>query len=92
MGNWMEALALHYDALKGRYPDDTLMILFDIDGTIVDMRYLIMRVLQDYDHEHGTAYFQSLRVAGITVHENNVATLLAEMEVPSKARPRVLKW
>ncbi|MCH8103389.1 MAG: hypothetical protein IIB28_09595 [Chloroflexi bacterium] len=92
MGNWMGALALHYDAVRRRYPDETLMILFDIDGTIVDMRYLIMRVLQDYDLEHGTGYFQSLDVAGITVHENDVGTLLDEIKVPSETQPAVLKW
>ncbi len=92
MGNWMEALALHYDATRRRYPDETLMILFDIDGTIVDMRHLIMRVLQDYDREHGTTYFRRLNVAGITVHENDVGTLLAETGVPSGTRANVLKW
>ena len=46
MANWMKRLALHFEKTKRLYPQENLMILFDIDGTIVDMRSLIHYVLR----------------------------------------------
>lgn len=37
MREWMKRLALHYERVKYLQPEDKLMILFDIDGTILDM-------------------------------------------------------
>ncbi len=92
VNNWMKELALHYDATRRRYPDDTLMILFDIDGTIVDMRHLVLNVLQGYDRAHGTTYFGHLDISSITVHENRVEDLLGELMLPPETREDVLKW
>jgi hypothetical protein len=38
MNSWMQRLSQHYDRMRRHYPDDELMILFDIDGTILDSR------------------------------------------------------
>ena len=38
------------------------MIMFDIDGTILDMRYMIVHVLKAYDSEHGTDLFHGLTI------------------------------
>lgn len=92
LGNWMTELSLHYDATRRRYPGDTLIILFDIDGTIIDMRYVVLRVLQDYDRENRTAFFRHLNVSAITVHENKVGDLLEELKLPPEVRAGVLKW
>ncbi|MCG8605636.1 hypothetical protein MJD09_11640, partial [bacterium] len=63
--NWMAELAAHYEKTKKKYPNDRLMILFDIDGTILDMRYMVYGVLQTYDCEHKTRFFQNLRIDDI---------------------------
>lgn len=34
MRAWMKRLALHYERVKYLQPEDKLMILFDIDGTL----------------------------------------------------------
>ncbi len=36
--DWMRRLAKHYERVRERYPGERLIVLFDIDGTILDMR------------------------------------------------------
>ena len=40
MTNWMAALAAHHARMRRQYPTDELLILFDIDGTILDLTVL----------------------------------------------------
>ena len=56
--DWMKALATCFDEARRDSPEARLMLLCDIDGTIIDMRYLILHVLHAYDAEHGTRYFE----------------------------------
>ncbi|MCG3211989.1 MAG: hypothetical protein FOGNACKC_05635 [Anaerolineae bacterium] len=90
--SWMSELAAHYESMKQRYPNDNLLILFDIDGTILDMRYLVQFVLHRYDQLHGTRYFAQLQPEAITVHENQIAPLLAELDVPEAEREKIRHW
>ncbi len=90
--DWMHALSVHYEAACRDYPDRPLMLLCDIDGTIIDMRFMILAVLQAYDQVHGTRFFRRLTVDDIHVHENQVGELLAELRVPLERRPAILAW
>jgi len=90
--SWMTELAAHYENIRQRHPYDKLLILFDIDGTILDMRYLIGYVLQGYDRIHGTAHFQNLTANAITVHENQIAPLLAALNIPVAEHPQIMDW
>ncbi|MCH7625332.1 MAG: HAD family hydrolase [Chloroflexi bacterium] len=92
MTNWMKKLALHYNKTKRLYPQETLMILFDIDGTIVDMRFLIHYVLREFDRLHGTELFGDLQVVDITVHENHVDELLEQLEIPKDQQRHILEF
>ena len=76
MDTWMKKLAQHYENVRSIYPDDQLIVLFDIDGTILDMRHMVLRVLYSYDQAHGTDYFHGLKLSDIDVHENHVESLL----------------
>jgi hypothetical protein len=38
-GDWMRSLALHLRRMRHAYPDDELVVAFDIDGTIIDTRH-----------------------------------------------------
>ena len=80
--NWMSTLASHYDELREKYPEDRLLILFDVDGTILDMRSMVFYVLKAYDRVHETKYFQKLQPSDINVHENQVEDLLSDVQVP----------
>ncbi|MBN2515362.1 MAG: hypothetical protein JXC33_04945 [Deltaproteobacteria bacterium] len=79
MNEWMHKLAVHYESVKQTYSHDKLIILFDIDGTILDMRYMILYVLRSYDHYHDTRYFKNLRISDITIHESNINDFLLEI-------------
>ena len=92
MQNWMKKLALHYEKTKQRYPNSNLMILFDIDGTILDMRYLIHHVLEAFDGKHGTRFFKNLSINAIRHHENQIESLLIQLDIPPKYRGEILSW
>jgi hypothetical protein len=88
----MRNLADHYAAAQRRYPDDDLMIVFDIDGTILDMRHMVLHVLLEYDRAHASEHFYGLCVADIDVHENRLEPLLVRLDVPEEIRQNVLSW
>lgn len=92
MPSWMKRLAQHYDQIRKRYPEDELLILFDIDGTILDMRCMVHHVLKAFDEAHDTDFFKSLVVDDISVHENQVDHLLEGMNLPRAQRERVHRW
>jgi hypothetical protein len=58
--SWMRDLAFHYESMRKTYPEDRLLIVFDIDGTILDTRYMIVSILHAYDRENGTRHFRFL--------------------------------
>jgi len=92
MNDWMNRLARHYKEAQRLYPNDRLLILFDIDGTILDMRYMIHYVLKDYDHHHGTAFFETLKVGDITVHETEIEQLIGMLSIPPERRSDIYEW
>ena len=90
--NWMAELAHHHNKTRRQYPEDRLLILFDIDGTILDMRYMVLRVLQSFDKEYNTRFFRKMQVVDIKVHENQVDRLLADLQIPSDKQGEILDW
>jgi hypothetical protein len=55
---WMRSLSEHYERIRRQNPTDELCVVFDIDGTILDLRHLVVHVLLGYDREHGTDHFR----------------------------------
>ena len=92
MKNWMTKLASHYARAAKAHPDENLVILFDIDGTILDMRYMILHVLAAFDRQHGTRFFNDLRLPDIHVHENQVDSLIARMNFSDLQKEAILEW
>lgn len=92
MSDWMRQLSAHYGRLRSEFPHDPLMIVFDIDGTILDMRHLVWHLLVAFDREHGTRHFFGLTPADITRHENHIDELLVDLAVPSSVREHVRQW
>ena len=90
MKSWMTTLARHYDKVRERYPDDELLVLLDIDGTILDMRHMILYLLRKYDQQHGSAFFEGLQLGDIDLHENHVDDLLGRLNLPRLQRRKVL--
>lgn len=83
MNNWMTQLASHYNRTRDRYPDDRIMIVFDIDGTILDMRYVILYVLKAFDENHNTRHFVDLKVSDIDFHEEHIRSFLDRLNISS---------
>lgn len=92
MTHWMAKLATHYAQMRQKYPEDPLIIVFDIDGTMLDLRYMMLHVLQSYDREHGTEYFRNLTILDIDVHEHVIDTLLARFSLPEQAHIEIERW
>ncbi len=90
--DWMRRLADHYARFRQDYPDDRLLIVFDIDGTILDLRHMVRHVLLDYDRAHGSDFFHGLGVEEVDVHENRVEEFLTARALPAQTRERVLSW
>ncbi len=85
----MAALADHYAAVRGSDPAAQLCVVFDIDGTILDLRHQVAYVLCAYDRARGTEHFHGLVASDITVSENDVDGLLESLEVPVEIRTDV---
>jgi hypothetical protein len=92
MASWMKKLAKHYNKIRARHPDDELLILFDIDGTILDLRHMLLHVLRAYDQAHETGLFEKLTISDLRVHENQVDQLLDRLNVPRAQREKVENW
>lgn len=89
---WMRDLAFHYETMRSAYPDDKLMIVFDIDGTIIDHRHMTLSVLQAYDREHGTHYFANLVSDDMTVPPYEVSAILKEYAMTAATREDIAAW
>jgi hypothetical protein len=83
---WMRALARHHAEARDRYPANDLVVVFDIDGTILDLRYLTAHALLAYDRARGTDLFHGLVAEDVTVPEGHVGTLLEDLGVPEEHR------
>ncbi|MEX2275299.1 MAG: HAD family hydrolase [Actinomycetota bacterium] len=87
--DWMRALAEHVTSVRRRKPDAQLCVVFDIDGTILDLRHQIVHVLYAYDRARGTELFHGLVASDVTVSENHVDRLLETLDVPVEFRSDV---
>ncbi len=88
----MQKLARHYETIRGASLGEKLMIMFDIDGTILDMRYMIVHVLKAYDSEHGTDLFHGLTIRDVRVHEAEIGKMLDKLEICPDQRFHLLNW
>jgi phosphoglycolate phosphatase-like HAD superfamily hydrolase len=84
--NWMRVLADRYEAARRDHPLDELCVVFDIDGTILDLRHLVVHVLLAYDRARRSNLFHGLVADDITVSENQVDALLDGLDVPEERR------
>ena len=91
-GDWMRILAEHVANVRSTHPDDELAIVFDIDGTIVDARHLVVHLLLSYDREGGTDLFRGLTVADVVDHETQVDEILSRFDLSEGLRRDVRSW
>ena len=89
---WMNRLARHHGVMRLRYPEDRLLVVFDIDDTILDLRHMILHVLRSFDRCHETGYFRHLFPRDIGVGENEIERMTAELCLSAHERRRVEEW
>jgi phosphoglycolate phosphatase-like HAD superfamily hydrolase len=90
--SWMHRLVTHYRDVRLRNPDQQLVVVFDIDGTIIDTRHLIHRTLLAFDRAQATNHFRQVTVDEIDVHETEVEQLLARLSLTDEERREVLAF
>ena len=88
----MRTLADHYASVRRAHPTRELCLVFDIDGTILDLRHLTAHVVLAYDRGSGTDLFHGLVPEDITVSENHVEALLESLNVPQRHRRDVAEY
>jgi hypothetical protein len=82
----MRTLSAHYERARSDFPDDELCIVFDIDGTILDMRHLVVHVLLAYDRRCGTHHFRGLVAGDVERHEDEIDGILDDLDVDPSIR------
>jgi phosphoglycolate phosphatase-like HAD superfamily hydrolase len=92
MKEWMSRLAAQQRDMRRRYPDGRLIVVFDIDDTILDLRHMILHVLQSYDRRHDTRYFAGLGFGDIGVNETHVREVMEELRLPVHDGQQVQEW
>lgn len=92
MIEWMTALATKYKTVRRAYPDQPLMIVFDIDGTLLDMRHMVWHSLLAFDREHSTSHFYGLNVEDLEGDVDDLDELLVSLAVPAEAREHIQQW
>lgn len=90
--DWMRSLAGRYARCREASAGERLLVVFDIDGTILDMRHMVCHVLAAYDRAHGTELFRGLGVDDVDVHENQVDQFLARRALDPAVREDVHRW
>jgi len=74
----MKELSDHFKQMRQQYPEDNLMIVFDIDDTIVDVRIPLLYVLKKYDAIHDTRYFEHFTIDDIVFEEWKIQNWLKD--------------
>jgi hypothetical protein len=92
MKKWMKKLAEKHRTMKETYPDDDLIVVFDIDDTILDLRHMTLHVLRSFDRRPGTGHFQNLALSEIAVTETGVHGMMKELRIPWREGQRVANW
>ncbi len=85
-------LIAHCRNVNLRHPGDRLLVVFDVDGTVVDMREAVLLALRDFDREHGTRHFDSLLPVQISKYEGALEKVLADREVSARDAEQVRTW
>ncbi|MCE7736475.1 MAG: hypothetical protein GPJ54_16460 [Candidatus Heimdallarchaeota archaeon] len=90
--SWMKSLSEHYHNMSETYPQSQIMIVFDIDDTIVDIRIPLLYVLQKYDSNHDTSHFMDLTLEDIVFEEWHIQDWLPRIVNDPSEREKIVKF
>ena len=89
---WMKKLAKQHGIKRSLYPEDRLIVLFDIDDTILDLRHMILHVLSAFDEHHHTAHFKEITLRDVEAGETEVRRMMAELGMAESDLLKVSQW
>ena len=89
---WMKSLSEHYHLMSEAHPQAQIMVVFDIDDTIVDIRIPLLYVLQKYDTIHKTSHFSNLTLEDIIFEEWHIQDWLPRIVSKQFERERIVKF
>lgn len=92
MKKWMELLAEKHRLMREIYPKDNLVVVFDIDDTILDLRHMVLHVLRSFDRRHGTRYFEGLALRDIRTSEYAMHETLQACAITGADAVRIIEW
>lgn len=90
--NWMEKLSLHYKEMKQQYPEDKMLLVFDIDGTILDVRYMVQDILLAFDRHFHTSHFCDLDIDDIPSSSDPLDIVLEQQQIGVKTCAEIRQW
>jgi hypothetical protein len=89
-GPWLRALARHVAQARLDHPEDELLVLFDVDGTLLDFRAGLVDLLERFDEEHGSTLFTGVRLDEVRLEEAHLRRLFEARGVPYHLRRELL--
>lgn len=89
MIDWMRTLSDYYKSVREHYPGDELLIVFEIDGAILEPGVALHHALRTFDREHGTQFFRGLAARAC---ELGVESALLSVELGDEERAWVRLW
>jgi hypothetical protein len=92
MKKWMKRLAEQHRQMRQIHPKDNVMVVFDIDDTVLDLRHMIRHVLHSYDRRHGTRHFQELNHNDIWVSEFAIRRIIDKISAPHHEKSHIVDW
>lgn len=88
MTHWIRQLAQHYEAIRRRAPDAPLALVFDIDGTILDVAPAARSLLERYGEAGGQDLLSTAREADVDVAD--WPAIVSSTGLRGEARDRVV--
>ena len=92
MRDWTRALLCHHERSLQRFPNQRLLVLFDVDDTFLDMRLALAGLLRAYDAAHASTHFSALDPGTLDPFGRGIEAILEHCRVPADEQPQVLAW
>jgi hypothetical protein len=92
MAYWMKELGRHHSSMRHAHPDDPLIVVFDIDDTILDLRHAVVHVLASFDRHHGTRFFLGFTVEEVRGDDSDLPRLVEQTSVPKSQKNWIADW
>jgi hypothetical protein len=88
----MKRLAGHYRNMRDAFPEDDLIVVLDVDDTILDLCHMVAKVLTSFDDFHGTVYFRHVTRGDLAAGETGVYGILKGLGIPRRDGQRIGEW